>query len=697
MRPSKKTRPVPEPSADNDGRSASLFFNALPFSYPSKTIQAIFGTEPSEVNLRLLPSQVPASITLNLAHTLLPPYYYVSFHSGQTGNTVPVELETNPEIARAWCIHHIGEVLAPQVEYCQHQHSEIPEFWWKAFPLPADGEPTDKPEQWNTFHRFTLRVAHEPYSGRPELLIGYNGAAHIMQHSLDAFNARGTDTRKFSLVTWRKQIYHWKKLPVKAFYCPKNVFPVLNSNLADELGIDFPIHHSPGYYCDAFRLINAFIQTFCLSKEFREVVPHSGKFRAVIPGDTGLLPGASRKLLFGQGGTHTDPLEGIRKFGPLRRPRGKHFRCFFIYFEQNQHEAERLHRYLTGMEGSVRLSQLTCLPLSYATDKNIVIGPGNEPEAWVEHCLQQIKFDPQVIYFAFYIIPWPKEEQDEVKIRLYYRINELLMHWQVSAQALEARTLNNDFSMAVCTIACALVAKLGGKPWRPEGNWQNDPVVGFSSPHRNGPEVSQHDAAVYFAPGGSYGGATLYPAGDSRSVAGLALTAYKECLEKHPGMQRLVIHFHRQFKDDEMNLLQKMLGELQFNIPVVIAAIHRNQSRDLLVLGNPQNGIMPPDGTWTRIGDNSYLLNVNGHSKDGEQELPLFINFRCTRPSHLGEAGVVTELLDQVYGFTRMDWHPANASSLPVTLTYPDRLVSFLPWFRSKMLPVHGECVPWFL
>ncbi len=705
---SETTPPAPELSAAGDNQPGPLFFNTLSFSYPAKTVQISFSTDPAHGTYRLLPSQVPASLIRELPPDLIPPHFYVRFHNEMNDATVPVELAAHPDIARAWCIHRMTEILAPQADYWRHRHPWKPEFWYRAaegsFPVATGREQADEAVPEHVFHRFTIQVLHEPDAGQPELLIGYNGAAHILQQSLDAFEAMGTDTRLFGLVAWRRRIFHWNRLSPAATYHPHEVFPVLNPDLADELGTAFTPHYGHDRYDASFRLISDFMQKFCMDEKFLEVVPHNGRFRAVAPGDTGVLPGACRKLQFGQGCRHTDPLEGIRKYGPLLRPRGSHFRCFFIYFSQNEGEADLLHRYITGREGTVRLSRITCMQLSYAPEHNIVIHPGDDPEEQVEKRLQQLSFDPQVIYFAFYITPWPKKDQDTGQKRLYYRIKELLMNRQLSVQALEAGKLNGDFSLAFCTIGCALVAKLGGLPWRPEGDWQKDPVVGFSTLHDRGTVTAQHGAAVYFLPGGSFGGATLYPAGDSRPVWGLALAAYRECMENHPGMQRLVIHSGRQFTDDEMELLEKMLGELQLDIPVVVAAISQCRSSDLLVFGNPQVSAAPADGTWTRCGTNSYLLNCgnrrrqSGHKSPGtEQVLPLHIDLRCTRPAHLEEAGVVTGLLDQVYGFTRMHWHSAHASPLPVTLAWPDRLAGFVPWFRNKMLPVHGRCVPWFL
>ena len=112
------------------------------------------------------------------------------------------------------------------------------------------------------------------------------------------------------------------------------------------------------------------------------------------------------------------------------------------------------------------MARFTRLPLRYEKEKHLVIRKGENPEKKVRDYIQTTEFDPEVVYFAFYISPYTKFETDEHNKRLYYRIKELLLYRKISMQTVEGAKLAKDFSNSIANICIALIAKLGGMPWR---------------------------------------------------------------------------------------------------------------------------------------------------------------------------------------------------------------------------------------
>lgn len=405
--------------------------------------------------------------------------------------------------------------------------------------------------------------------------------------------------------------------------------------------------------------------------------------------------------MFGQGNKGVDVYYGIRDFGPAVLPSGEHFTYFFIYFEHQEDAAHRLYNYLLKNEGHVRMDRFTRLPLRYEKEKNLVIRKGENPETKIKEYLQTTSFDEEVIYFAFYISPYTRFEADEQKKRLYYRIKEMLLYRKISMQAVEGHKLLRDFSNSMAGIGSAMIAKLGGIPWRLEGTDSMELVIGFGAYRNKGFNMGYTGSAISFSQDGMFREFGVFPAENIRSIAGEALKAFKQYRENYPEAQRMIIHFYKPMSRKELEPLEKMLKELKMDIPVVIAGISMTPSKSLLLFDNPVKNAMPVDGTWAKTGRAAYLLNINLRKQESSnqvmQPMPLRIQFQFNREGYLERESVVTELLEQIYAFSFLHWRSVRQSPQPVTVKYPAIIASFMPWFDRNFLPPHGKTKPWFL
>ncbi len=665
-----------------------LFFNILPFDYPDAE------------NLPLHEPKIPGDASGNLWEgTAADPVPEYQIHSGSTpgirkNENSKVSVPLHPEEANEVLTRHIRRVLAPQTEFCYTQSSGRTQFWCR-------DKNNGKESLWQRHHRFTLEIQHDWPTGRPGLQISYDGEAFILKQSLEELQDMHPDTRLFRLAAFRKRIYRWNHLPEAAWYHPGELFPVLNRRVADWLGEPYPA--APDHDCCTrySRLIREFADTRCMSEEFRSAVPHNGVFKPVPADAAGRLNASTRLLLFGEGRRDSDPLEGLKKYGPLKRPAGSHFCYFFIYFSHNQAETGNLARCIAGEDGQVRLNRLTCLNLTHVPEQDIAITGDGDAAGQVERCLLSRWFDPQVTWYAFYISPYSGKEKDEKQSQLYYRIKELLLYRQVSMQAVKAENLQGNFGHALTNIGCALVAKLGGVPWRLEGNGESEPVIGLRLTRRKGSVQPEAAAIACFTQEGLFRGFDVFSPFNPLTIAGSALEAFLLYRQEHPGLKRLVIHCHQPLNAEQLDPLLKLLADMKLDIPVVVAVIGQSGSKSRMAFCKPQENPMPVNGTWVRFGQYSYLLYVNSHrNQEGtaaEQAMPLHIRFVCTRPGYLDAQDTVSGLLDQIYTFCFMHWHTVKQSPLPVTLTYPARLASFVPRFSNRLLPAHGRSVAWFI
>lgn len=484
-------------------------------------------------------------------------------------------------------------------------------------------------------------------------------------------------------------------------YSPGEVFPVINRNLAATLKTDYPFTMIPDKYDLFYRRVEWFYANYCSDDSFTGIVRHKGQWKQAKAEFHGRMDVSGKKLVFGQSMTETDAYRGLSKWGPLMLPPGRHFAYFFIYFEEQENAALKLYNYLLKKVGFVKKVSFSHLPLRYEKDKKLVIKKGENPESKVREYLQNNDFDPEVVYFAFYISPYSRFETDEQKKKLYYRIKELLLYRNISMQEVEGRKLAEDFSNSIANICIALIAKLGGVPWRLEGMEQSELVIGFGAYRNKGFKMCYTGSAICFSQDGIFREFDVFPAENIRSIAGSALKTFKQYRENYPEAKRMIIHFYKPMSRKELESLEKMLKELKMNIPVVIAGISKTPSNCLLLFDHPENNTMPADGAWAKIGKASYLLNINLRKQESstkvKQTMPLRIHVQCNREGYLEEEGVVQELLEQIYAFSYLHWRSVRQSPLPVTVKYLALIASFMPWFELNFLPPHGRTRPWFL
>lgn len=682
--------PVTEPG--------DLFFNILPFEHSKKQLEITFTDQfhPDRQRFAVenLPPEVGEYFAVTKRNSAGPLYVYSGFKAGDSGCPVILDPAAYPAVAKAYYTRKIRDLLVPKTAYFRSNFLNDTQFWCI--------DKTEAQHHCNVFHKYTLRVQYDDFSGHPELLISYDGRSFLLSKSLDDLtDDERVDPEWITSVAWDGKIYPRMHLPKKALYRQDKVYPVLNLKLAEALEIPNTKLQVTDGYQRCYRKIKTFYRHHCSDVAFRAIIPHHGKWKQVPETRTGRMQVSERQLEFGQGKKGTDPYDGLKDFGPLKLPKGKQFCYFFIYRKDDEEAAKNLYAYILSVKGFVRMNRLTRIPMHYKKDKNIVIPTGGDPEVEVRSALETTRFEPGVKYFAYYVSPYSRYTDDLHKKAVYYRIKEMLLYRQISMQTVVAENLFSDFKYAMTNIAIALIAKLGGVPWRLEGGEQRDLVIGFGAYRNRNFGVKYTGSAVCFSSGGLFREFDVFPADHTLAIAGAAVDAFKSYRERYPEARQMTIHFYKRMSRRELEPLEKMLEELQLDIPVVVAGISKSPVKSLLAFDAPEKCVMPPDGTWVQTGKDKWLLNINQRKTPAQtavkQSMPVKITLQCNKKDYLKQPGMVECLLAQIYAFGFMHWRSVRQPSLPVTVTYPEYIASFMPWFKNKFLPPHGRTVPWFL
>jgi len=256
----------------------------------------------------------------------------------------------------------------------------------------------------------------------------------------------------------------------------------------------------------------------------------------------------------------------------------------------------------------------------------------------------------------------------------------------------------------VINIASAILAKAGGIPWRLDRPAEEELVIGVGAFKSKAIGVQYIGNAFVFGNNGEFKEFDCIRASESWMLAPKIKLILQEYIRKNKDIKRLVIHFYKAIRNEEIKPIRKVLFELGFeNLPIIIITINKTDSSDYLAFDITSNNLMPFSGTIINIARNRYLLFNNTRYRNTEKQsiegwhFPLKLGFKSTNPELLNDKIIIKELIDQVYQFSRMYWKSVKQQNLPVTVKYPALVAEMFPFFESESLPEFGKTNLWFL
>lgn len=560
--------------------------------------------------------------------------------------------------------------------------------------------------KYNVYNQFTLKIQHNKVSNGPELVVSFDGRTKVYKKSVTEMV--GFPTNDFNWMNCYGTLCRYRFLSDEHKLNLDKVFPVLSNKLKPQLGIAFDVPDTTNRYPKYKKALQAFYDSYINTDTFKAIFPGVENGYYTVPAeDIKQIPGDSNLLEFGKG-KGAQPKYDLGNHGPYKPvPEPNNVRFFFIYqaSDKQTHVKTIWNYFIKGYKGFKDMTNFIHQPFSL-DDNDAHIEFENIHTAFdtIKKAIRNKEKLPETKYCAIYISPVSKFETDPVKKRIYYQVKELLLYEGIASQVIFKENITKDnFNFSLPNIEVAILAKLGGVPWRLTRDTSHELIVGVGAFYSTTLKSRYVGSAFCFNNEGIFKGFDCFGSTDTRSLAASIREAVGKFIVVNHTATRMIIHFYKDISKRELKPIMDMLHTLGLNIPVIIITINKTASKEMLGFDNGNINLMPFSGTFIKVGNNEFLLFNNtrydASSKPTAREyhFPVKLKISATDSKVLEDENVIKLLIDQVYQFSRMYWKSVSQQNLPVTIKYPEMVAKIYPHFTHQHLADYGRENLWFL
>jgi hypothetical protein len=548
------------------------------------------------------------------------------------------------------------------------------------------------------YDRFSVKVTDIKSISKIRLLITFDKRTLVHGKSLTEYAPQN----HYSKYVFGKKIYSINSTPVAN---PSKSFPVINNILKKELGIPFEGFSRKNTYKEYYQKISEFFDKYLKGKIIGNNIQfYSEGFVDVEQNKIFKTKSVSNYLKFNNGNDY-NVHNGLKTYGPYQAPNTDNLRFIFIYTPDQKDYANALYSYLRkGLGGFPGLNDYVKVKFVLANENKIILESDNHIEE-LKQKLNAYKFEDGIRYFAIYLTKRKRFDQFEDNDEEYYLIKYALLETGILSQFIYFKNINqSNFSYHLPNISVAILAKIGGIPWKLDTLTSDTLVVGFGV--KKNEDQTYLGNTLCFRDDGIFFNFEVYQRADLSSLGdALKQSIHKAIDDEHFKPVKLVIHFYKILSEEEAKEIEDILQAFNLNIPYIVLTINETKSKDYLFFDLSYDGIMPVSGTIieTRQYYEYLIANNNRYSETqsygiSKYPFPIKVKINKSKNSTYDVFDKKT-LLDQVYSFSRIYWKSISQVSLPVTISYAKIVADLASNFPAHTLPeikiAHSNL--WFL
>lgn len=557
-------------------------------------------------------------------------------------------------------------------------------------------------KQFREYEKINLRQISTSNFSKLELLISYDGLSYTTLNTL----ASKAVTRPFSKYIENGKIKRVKK---DEGINQASSYPVLSYALKKELGFTFESTSKKNTYLEYYQKISAFYTVHLQGKMISDNIQvYDDGFLKLNDSDVHRTKFVSNKLRFGNDGEDNSVYNGLKRYGPFSVPNTENLRFIFIYKPSQSEAARKLYTSLSqGLkEGPFSPGIKDYLKVNFImADEHRIVLKSKDTINELDLKIQNYPFQAGINYFVIYLTDHNRIESEGENEEEYYKVKYMLLQRGILSQFIWFKNiLNANFRFHLPNIQVAILAKLGGIPWKLDTFSNDKLVIGFGVKRIN--ENVFLGNSLFFKEDGTFHKFESFQ-NDSLSSIGAALKANIESVlrQEDLSISKLVIHYYKTLNEDEAEEIERTLKFFNLDIPYIVLTINDSKSKDYVFFDTMYDKIMPVSGTIVELHHRSEYLLSNNMRHDETQfyniyQYPFPLKIKINQPENvLYDVFDIKQLLDQVYSFSRIYWKSIGQASLPVTISYSKIVADLAAHFPDKRLPenpvAHSNL--WFL
>ena len=562
--------------------------------------------------------------------------------------------------------------------------------------------------KFKVYNQFTLKVQHSRITDGPELVLSYDGTTKVYNKSIAEI--QNFQTENYNWINCNGELNRWKYLTDEQKLNHEKNYPVVSNKLKPHFDIAFDIPDFKNRYPKYFNNLKEFYDKYLNTEVFRAILPLAAEgFYKTNGLSVQRINGTSNELQFGNG-VGIEPKKDLRRLKPYKPvPPPNNVKFFFIYHKPDRELAvtEIYKIFKDGYNGKYpfpRMEEFISQPFEIEKETSISFDTIDEAVSVVQKAIKNKDKLPDTKYFAIYISPIAKWDKDPKRLSIYHRIKEILLYEGISSQVIYKDNIFKEaFNLFLPNIETAILAKLGGVPWRLKRDTTNELIVGVGAFNSITRKTKYVGSAFCFNNEGIFKGFDCFGAMDTDSLAGSIREAVGKFIASNYKATRLIIHFYKDLSKKELKPIIDTLHALGLPIPVIVVTINKTESKELLAFDTDNEKLMPYSGTIVKVASKEYLLFNNTRYEatsaptDREHHFPVKISFFSSQAELVEDPATINQLIDQVYQFSRMYWKSVSQQNLPVTIKYPEMVAEIFPYFSQNKLPDFGKESLWFL
>jgi|AntAceMinimDraft_17_1070374.scaffolds.fasta_scaffold01054_4 hypothetical protein len=562
----------------------------------------------------------------------------------------------------------------------------------------------NRTRNYKSYKHYTIRVVLNKISENPSILITYDGKSYISTKSVKENNIEDNLLTK---VVYNNRVAKFKNLTEGQQQDKKNIFPKLNRDIRKKLNINIEPYKVKNKYKQYYKEITSFYEKYLKGIPIADTIKvYTSGFDNIAK--TGEVSEDSNLLEFGNSNTHFMPFYGLKEHGPLRLPENKNIKFIFIFHKSDDDIANKLFTYFNkGYKSFPGLESLIGIPISKETidvKNSIKFSNDDNPIPEIEAGLYNSNFDTTYQYAALYISRIKKDDSEEFRDRVYFKLKESLLKYEVVSQVIYRDNIENQyFNYFLPNIAIAILAKLQGIPWRLYRPIKKDLIIGIGAFKPFEQEGTYIGSAFCFKNDGEFYEFDAFKQKDTTRLAESIKKSIKAYIKKNKTAERLIIHFYKDISGEEEEPIKEILKKLNLDIPYIIVTIFDTESKDYVIFDTEFDGIMPQSGTFVKINWNEFLLSNNTRyskytgTKIDSFPFPIKVKIKSSDNEKFNDFSIIRELIDQVYQFSRMYWKSIKQRNKPVTIEYSKMVADLFSHFEGEELPDFAKQRLWFL